>query len=659
MSVQIFDENFGSDLKAETCDFLFTPPGTGRPSILRPSQKDNLPPKSAVKSVKVTFKTPMRDPQTQRIVTPSGANRPESMLTLDDCAQALQQLNLNSSLLNSEDPNITSDPTTLPEDEIPLKSMGAYAIDFDKLDEINPFRSTNKMMNSPVRSEPPTSDINEPQYFDVSASEPPMGDVPEPPAGDVPEPPAGDVPEPPAGDVPEPPAGDVHEPPAFVMVSEPPSGDVPEPPAGDVTISEPPAFVTVPEPPVGDIPEPPAFVTVSEPPVGDVPEPAAGDVPEPPADLALKSLLESSVHAPHSDRAVALLRSSPSNPESPVTVQLGSGSEDTSSKASLDDTVPLAESKPIPEEASNMAAAEDTATINPPEAESVNVDTSGADMVQNSTNVDAETSPPEVPNSPPLPKASYKFDPDQIDAIDPFNTGGSKLPNSPKNPVSENVDNCKDAPLKLEFDFGGGDAAVRKPPPKNLGKRLGVKPLKKPAAPKEAAPEKPKKQDLPKLSEPEEDIIVPKASYNFNWDKFCDPNFNPFGSGGSKMAGSPTVVKPAGDVPGVKKEDSPPKADAGKPVEESSEKAKDDKLVPSENIESEEADLRNPNGPAELQVTCEEVSSCLGRRLITSDAAPCQQEDELKRSCMLNLTESQRATGRRPSRKISWRANDQ
>ncbi|KAG8536460.1 hypothetical protein GDO81_026308 [Engystomops pustulosus] len=97
MSLQILnDENFGSDITAESSDFLFTPPGTGRPSILRPSQKDNLPASALPKSMKVTFQTPRRDPQTRRIVTPAGANKQENVFTLDDCAQALEQLSLSS-----------------------------------------------------------------------------------------------------------------------------------------------------------------------------------------------------------------------------------------------------------------------------------------------------------------------------------------------------------------------------------------------------------------------------------------------------------------------------------------------------------------------------------------------------------------------------------
>lgn len=63
MSLQILNaengENGGNikdDLTAEDCGFFFAPPEpTGRPSILRLSQKENLPPKSVAKAMKVNF----------------------------------------------------------------------------------------------------------------------------------------------------------------------------------------------------------------------------------------------------------------------------------------------------------------------------------------------------------------------------------------------------------------------------------------------------------------------------------------------------------------------------------------------------------------------------------------------------------------------------
>lgn len=48
--------NIKDDLTAEDSGFFFSPPApTGRPSILRLSQKENLPPKSVAKAMKVNF----------------------------------------------------------------------------------------------------------------------------------------------------------------------------------------------------------------------------------------------------------------------------------------------------------------------------------------------------------------------------------------------------------------------------------------------------------------------------------------------------------------------------------------------------------------------------------------------------------------------------
>uniref|UniRef100_A0A8C6ZY50 Uncharacterized protein n=2 Tax=Neovison vison TaxID=452646 RepID=A0A8C6ZY50_NEOVI len=56
MSLQIYnDENVTADKSAENCEFLFSPPElTGRLSVLRLSQKENVPPKSVLKAMKVS-----------------------------------------------------------------------------------------------------------------------------------------------------------------------------------------------------------------------------------------------------------------------------------------------------------------------------------------------------------------------------------------------------------------------------------------------------------------------------------------------------------------------------------------------------------------------------------------------------------------------------
>ncbi|XP_049486096.1 transforming acidic coiled-coil-containing protein 3 isoform X2 [Panthera uncia] len=86
MSLQICnDENVTGDKSAENCEFLFSPPEpTGRLSVLRLSQKENVPPKSVVKAMKVTFQTPLRDPQTHRILSPGTSSKPEASFALED-----------------------------------------------------------------------------------------------------------------------------------------------------------------------------------------------------------------------------------------------------------------------------------------------------------------------------------------------------------------------------------------------------------------------------------------------------------------------------------------------------------------------------------------------------------------------------------------------
>ncbi|XP_053560204.1 transforming acidic coiled-coil-containing protein 3 [Bombina bombina] len=428
MSLQALnDENSRNDLMLESCDILFSPPQpTGRPSILRPSQKENLPPKSAI--MKVSFQTPMRDPQTQRIMTPNSLSKHDNF-TLEDCTQALQQLHLsNATGLCLEEPiklteDCSNDQSTILPDAIPVKS-GAYSIDFDDLDNINPFKTTNKMCNSPVKSECNSAESSQSDH----------------------------------------------------------------------------SLETL------EIKKP---------------------FEEAPVNVCFQK--EDSVKV--------------SLPNIIPTGQTCSDSEvlSTSDKIStVDNTLSLTVGSDTPETVSNLNAASclEHASV-PFEKERSSAADNEVDHVAKG---DLSECLKDVPNSPPLPKGSYKFDPDQLDMVDPFKTGGSKLQNSPpcgsKPPSSE--DKAKAEPMKLEFDFGDGNAPVRKPPPKKLGKRPGVKPApKKLAAACEKTSEKPKEQNVM----PQEEIPVPKAAYAFDWEKYDDPNFNPFGCGGSKITSSPAMSK--------------------------------------------------------------------------------------------------------------------
>ncbi|XP_069488247.1 transforming acidic coiled-coil-containing protein 3 isoform X2 [Ambystoma mexicanum] len=161
----INDENSGIHVASEVCDFLFaSPQQTGRPSILRPSQKQNLP-KSEVKPMKVTFQTPVRDPLTQKIMTPAMSNKEDGTLLHENCTPGLDELQLtaasivvsthlgeNSTSAIMDSHCAISNPAAYPDDEMPVKSKGAYSIDFDNLDFLNPFASSVQIKNSPCKS---------------------------------------------------------------------------------------------------------------------------------------------------------------------------------------------------------------------------------------------------------------------------------------------------------------------------------------------------------------------------------------------------------------------------------------------------------------------------------------------------------------------------
>ena len=192
-------------------------------------------------------------------------------------------------------------------------------------------------------------------------------------------------------------------------------------------------------------------------------------------------------------------------------------------------------------------------------------------------------SPTDKDNSPIPPSSSYKWDPDNFENIDPFKTGGSKIANSPvlgrKEPVCAPISTppesltvstekpCSTPPItvpekepiipkrqsvRLEFDYTEESSEVShqaSTPPKKVGKKSGGKmPLRKPKLGlKKPAPTQSEQLD----NDPpatyngnEEEIPLPKVSYNFEPDKWDDPNFNPFSSKKS-VANSPKLSRPS------------------------------------------------------------------------------------------------------------------
>uniref|UniRef100_A0A3B3ZXF8 Transforming acidic coiled-coil-containing protein C-terminal domain-containing protein n=1 Tax=Periophthalmus magnuspinnatus TaxID=409849 RepID=A0A3B3ZXF8_9GOBI len=145
----------------------------------------------------------------------------------------------------------------------------------------------------------------------------------------------------------------------------------------------------------------------------------------------------------------------------------------------------------------------------------------------------------------PVPKVSYKFDPENFDeSFDPFSSGGSKIPNSPppcgaSNATPELVVKKHDTEESKWTEMDG-----------NLDQKIVAKsPLKKQAAKKTTS--KVKKQNLeeksptkslevvPELSNFDEtEIQIPKVSYKFDPENL-DESFDPFSSGGSKIPNSP------------------------------------------------------------------------------------------------------------------------
>ncbi|KAK7901416.1 hypothetical protein WMY93_018185 [Mugilogobius chulae] len=168
------------------------------------------------------------------------------------------------------------------------------------------------------------------------------------------------------------------------------------------------------------------------------------------------------------------------------------------------------------------------------------------------------TSPNPKEESPIPPSASYKWDPDNIDAINPFRTGGSKIANSPvlgrkdicstepvppvsppvpasehlppsdPAPVKEPIFNPEEQPIlpnrqgvRLEFDYA--EETVRRP-------TWAKMPLRRPKLGlKKAPPAQTEELDNSSTNVNDEEIPVPKATYNFE-DNWKDPNFNPFTS---------------------------------------------------------------------------------------------------------------------------------
>lgn len=214
----------------------------------------------------------------------------------------------------------------------------------------------------------------------------------------------------------------------------------------------------------------------------------------------------------------------------------------------------------------------------PPLLEETN-DTNGKEKVDVSAVplCQEEVAPPcsltEKDDSPAPPSASYQWDPENFDNINPFKTGGSKIANSPelnrKDPVGGVVSSLLESPpipplephlpippaplehqilnpeeqpvlpkpqsVRLEFDYSEESCEAphqASPPVRKVGKKPGAKmPIRKPKTllRKAPPPQEPLDNNPTQAHNGnEEEIPIHKGSYNFDSDKWDDPNFNPF-----------------------------------------------------------------------------------------------------------------------------------
>ncbi|XP_026576250.1 transforming acidic coiled-coil-containing protein 3 [Pseudonaja textilis] len=149
MSLQALNgENAGEDIAAGNCAVLLTSAETtGKTSILRLSQKENVPPKGIVKPMKVTFQTPQRDPQTRRILSPDRKKKVE----ISPVAEITDNLLLPTCAAVRSQPAMT---TEVPpgKEKVPTGGDSVLIPDLSflsALHNVEPFQSSGNLQNFP------------------------------------------------------------------------------------------------------------------------------------------------------------------------------------------------------------------------------------------------------------------------------------------------------------------------------------------------------------------------------------------------------------------------------------------------------------------------------------------------------------------------------
>ncbi|XP_019369860.1 PREDICTED: transforming acidic coiled-coil-containing protein 1 [Gavialis gangeticus] len=154
----------------------------------------------------------------------------------------------------------------------------------------------------------------------------------------------------------------------------------------------------------------------------------------------------------------------------------------------------------------------------------------------------------------PVPQASYQFNPEEYDeSVNPFVTGGSKIPNSPpaaphtfpvpgsdaSSNAGELLEETRGHALKLEFDFTPetDNPEGKRAPSKKASRKPGSK-----LTPKRQRDAALKPTGAEGVSGAVDDVPPPKGSYKGDPSQWDSSSFNPFG-GSSALQNSPTVPK--------------------------------------------------------------------------------------------------------------------
>ncbi|KAJ7990759.1 hypothetical protein DPEC_G00290240 [Dallia pectoralis] len=526
-STVVNDENRGvcperkHSVSETNCDIFSLDQPTGRPSILRQSQAENLSNKFTAKGGKVCFQTPRRDPVTKRIVSPSkslqmACRNDESLL--GSTAQYVFPPEFNN-LAKSDSTEMSS----YPDDEMPIQSKGGYLLDFDDLDSMDPFQVSAKVVLSPTRlsegvGHPETSEQNEADQIQMALDE----TLPFSPSVD--------------------------------NFSADLSANIQSTDSSVITIMK-------------DSANEDEFVQTS---INLIPE--EPEAPSSAAATAEELGATSSVAATAEEPGAAATAEELGAPSS-----VAASAEEPGAAATAEEPVSATAEEPVSATAEEpvSATAEEPVSATAEEPVSATAEEPVSATAEEPVSATAE-------EAPLLPMGSYKFDFDDLDSVNPFQTGGSKIQNSPiigrklpcdapskmehydleviepaatvdtaqlvqeplsqaekepapMEPVRPAADSLlqsstsppKDGPVKLEFNFGG-EKVKRKPPPKRFGGKA-VLAKKEPAPPKEF-------QLTPEFNNNTE-IPLSKGSYDFD-SKFDDPSFNPFGVN-AKIGDSP------------------------------------------------------------------------------------------------------------------------